>query len=155
MPATWVVVADRAAARIFVAGSPTGALEEFESYAHAEGRAHARDLTTDDPGRAFDSVGAGRHAIEPKIGPREQEAIAFARELAERIGQARTRKQVRRVILVAPPEFLGYLRGALDQETRRIVEGEYPLNVVKLRPEEIRAHLPARLYSALSASSGK
>jgi protein required for attachment to host cells len=151
MPSTWVVVADSSAARVFIAGSPTGALQEVESYAHAEGRAHERDFRTDEPGSTRDSAGFARHAMEPKVRPKEQEQIAFARFLAERIGQARVNGDIERVILVAPPEFLGHLRGELDGEAKRIVGGTFPLNVVRMRPDEIRGHLPERLYSALPA----
>jgi protein required for attachment to host cells len=151
MPATWVVVADSSAARIFVAGSSTGALQEIASYAHAEGRMHDRELRSDQPGRAFDSMGAGRHSMESKVSPREQEVQAFARQLADRVETARARNEINRVILVAPPEFLGHLRNALDADARKIVEGEYNLNVVRMRADEIRGHLPERLYSALAA----
>lgn len=151
MPATWVLVADSSAARIFVAASPTGTLEEIESYANAQGRAHERDLGSDNPGRAFDSIGQGRHAMEQKVSPRQHEVIAFAKLLADRVEQARARNEVSRVILVAPPEFLGHLRGALEQETRRVVESEFKLNVVRMRADEIRARLPEKLYSAISA----
>jgi protein required for attachment to host cells len=152
MPATWVVVADSSAARIFVAGSPTGALQEIASYAHAEGRAHERDMRTDEPGLVTkDRMGYARHAAEPKVRPKDQEQIAFARFLADHLEHARARGELQRIILVAPPEFLGHLRSELDQDAKKIVEGEYGLNVVRMRPEEIRGHLPERLYSTLAA----
>lgn len=150
MPTTWVVVADSAAARIFRAPSPTGPLEEFESYAHAEGRAHARDLAADEPGRSFDSIGVGRHAVEPRVDPKEQEKAGFAKLIADRVRSARGKGECHRLFLVAPPEFLGHLRAALDGETRRLVEGEFGLNIVRLRPEQIRAKLPERLFSAVA-----
>jgi protein required for attachment to host cells len=146
MPSTWVVVADQSAARIFDAPTATGALEEIESYAHAEGRAHARDLKTDQPGRAFDSVGAGRHGMEPSVLPKEQEAISFARFLNAHLEDARTKNKVERLILVAPPEFLGHLRNTMDKDAKKIVQSDHALNVVRLRPEEIRGRLPERLY---------
>lgn len=149
MAVTWVVVADSSAARIFIAGSPTSSLEEVASYAHTEGRLHEADLRTDGPGRAFDSVGAGRHAMEPKVRPKEQEAVAFARLIAGHIDKARAKSEIGRLILVAPPEFLGHLRGTLNNDTKKIVEGEYKLNVVRMRAEEVRAHLPQKLYSAI------
>lgn len=150
MPNTWIVVADSAAARFFRAPSPTGALEEFESYAHAEGRAHVRDLVTDAEGRQFDSFGKGnRSGMQPRVDPKEQENIGFARMIAERVRSARSKGEVNRVFLVAPPEFLGHLRSTLDGETKRLVEGEFALNVVRMRPEDIRSRLPERLYSAL------
>ena len=151
MPATWVVVADSSAARIFVAGSPTGALQEVASYAHPEGRAHDRDLRTDEPGVTKDRMGYAKHANEPKVKPKEQEQIHFARFLADHLEHARATGTINRIILVAPPEFLGRLRGELDADAKKIVEGEYGLNVVRMKADEIRGHLPERLYSALSA----
>jgi len=150
MAKTWVVVADSSAARIFTAATPTGGLDERESLAHPEGRMRAQELTSDLPGRAFDSKGKGRHAMESEVGPREHEAIAFAREIAGRIAAARSRGELDRVVLVAAPEFLGLLRDALDATTRRAVEAEFPLNLVKMTPAEIRSRLPGKLYSTLA-----
>jgi protein required for attachment to host cells len=150
MPATWVLVADSSAARIFDAPSPTGALEEIASYAHAEGRMHERDMRTDEPGVTHDSAGYAKHGMEPKVKPKEQEAIGFARFLADRLESARSKSEIDRIILVAPPEFLGHLRNVLDDDARKIVDGEYNLNLVKLRPDEIRKHLPEKLYSVLA-----
>lgn len=150
MASTWIVVADSSAARIFDAPSATGALSEVASYSHAESRMHERDLRTDQPGATKDRVGYAKHGIEPRTSPKEQEAIVFARMLAETIERARAKSQIERVLLVAPPEFLGHLRSALDANARKIVEGEFKLNVVRLAPDEIRRHLPEKLYSALA-----
>jgi protein required for attachment to host cells len=152
MGATWVVVADSSAARIFNAPSPTGALEEIASYAHAEGRLHESDMRTDEPGMTKDRAGYAKHGMEPKVKPKEQEAIAFARLLAKRIELARSKSEIERVILVAAPEFLGHLRDVLDEDARKIVDGEYNINVVRMSPDEIRKHLPERLYAAVATS---
>ena len=149
MASTWIVVADSSAARIFDAPSATGALNEIASYAHAESRLHERDLRTDQPGTTKDRTGSAKHGIEPRTSPKEHEAIVFARMLAETIERARAKSQIQRLLLVAPPEFLGHLRSAMDANTRRIVEGEFTLNVVRMAPDEIRRHLPQRLYSSL------
>jgi len=150
MPSTWVVVADSSAARIFDAPAATGALTEIESFAHTEGRLHERDLRTDQPGTTKDRAGYAKHGIEPRTNPKEHEAVVFARMLAETIERARAKSQIERVLLVAPPEFLGHLRSALDANARKIVEGEFNLNVVRLAPDEIRKRLPERLYSSLA-----
>ena len=151
MEATWVVVADSSAARIFNAPSPTGALQEIASYAHTEGRMHERDMRTDEPGVTRNGFGYAKHGIEPKVKPKEQEAIAFARLLAGLVERARATSEIGRIILVAPPEFLGHLRNVLDDDARKIVDGEYNLNLVRMRPDEIRRHLPEKLYSSLGA----
>ncbi|MCZ7563454.1 MAG: host attachment protein [Burkholderiales bacterium] len=150
MASTWIVVADSSSARIFAAPTPTGGLEELESFAHPEGRMRAQELTSDLPGRAFDSVGAGRHAMESEVGPRAQATTVFARRLAAHVGSARARGEIERVLVAAPPEFLGRLRDALDDATRRAVEAEFPLNLVKLSAAQIRARLPEKLYSTLA-----
>ena len=150
MASTWVVVADSSAARIFDAPLATGAISEIESFVHTEARMHERDLRTDQPGSTKDRAGYARHGIEPRTSPKEHEAMVFARMLAETIERARAKSQVERVLLVAPPEFLGHLRSALDANTRKIVEREFNFNVVRLAPDEIRKRLPERLYSSLA-----
>jgi protein required for attachment to host cells len=152
MPATWVLVADSSAARIFAAPSPVGALNELYSYVHAEGRAHERDFRTDEPGVTHDSTGETKHGYAQRVQPKEQEAIAFARFLARQLEHARATSKIERIILVAPPEFLGHVRGQLDDATRALVEGEHSLDVVRFRAEDIRRHLPDRLFSAVAAS---
>lgn len=150
MAKTWVVVSDSSAARIFAAPTPTGSLEELESLVLPEGRMRAGQLETDAPGRAFDSMGAGRHAMEKEVGPREHEVAAFARELARRLAAARSQGEIERLIVVAAPEFLGKLRDSLDAATRKLVEAEFSLNLVKQTAAEIRGHLPEKLYSTLA-----
>jgi protein required for attachment to host cells len=150
MARTWVVVAGSSAARIFAAPKPTGGLEEVESLVLPEGRMHPRQLASDLPGRAFDSVGGGRHALENEVDPREHAVNAFAHQLAERMAAARSQREVERLILVAAPEFLGKLRDSLDAPTRKLVESEFPLNLVKRSAAEIRRHLPRKLYSTLA-----
>lgn len=150
MTMSWVLVADSASARIFNAPTPTGPLEELEAFAHPEARLPARALTSDLPGRRFDSGGPGKSAMESQVGPKQQEAIAFAKLLADRVGQARARGEIARLIVVAPPEFLGHLRAAIDSETRRRVTSEHALNLVRMKPAEIRSHLPEKLYSTVA-----
>lgn len=145
---TWILVADSSAARIFCADEPTGPISELEAIVHPEGRMHARDLTSDLPGRAFDSMGQGRHAMESEVGPREQTAIDFAHLLAKRLESARVQNRLQRLAIVAPPDFLGVLRKVLGGETRRLVVLELDRNLVKLSPKEIRERMPDALYEA-------
>ncbi|HVE48638.1 MAG TPA: host attachment protein [Casimicrobiaceae bacterium] len=146
MKATWVIVADKSAARIFSVPSPMGELEEVATLAHPEGRLHDRDLRTDQPGQTRDSAGYAMHGMEPKVKPKEQEAMNFARYVAKHIETARVKNQLERVVIVAAPEFLGNLRNAMEEDTKKIVAGEHSLNVTKLRSEEIRKRLPERLW---------
>ncbi len=149
MAATWVMVANGGAARLFRAESPLGVITELESIVHPEGRMRVQDLTSDIPGRAFDSAGQGRHAMESEVGPRRQALREFAGQLAARLERARRNGEMGRLVIAAAPGFLGELRKAISTETRRLVAHEIDRDLVRLSPQEIRAHLPERLYSTL------
>lgn len=150
MASTWVLIADSGGARIFTAEAPDGPLREIESIVHPEGRMPARELTSDLPGRAFDSAGHGRHAMESEVGPRKQAAIDFAVLLADRMERARVQGETERFVIAAAPEFLGLLRKSMSDHTRAMVAFELARDLVKLPPQEIRAHLPERLYSEVA-----
>jgi protein required for attachment to host cells len=89
-----------------------------------------------------------RHAMTREVDPKKQEAIAFAKQVAERLESARHQGEVERLILVAAPEFLGLLRGNLTSDLRRVIEEELSLDLVQMTPPEIRAHLPETLFGA-------
>jgi protein required for attachment to host cells len=133
-------------ARVFVVPGNGDPMRELEAFAHPEARLAVRDLTSDLPGRAFDSMGSGRHGMQSKVGPKEQEAINFARFVADRIESARTGHEFDRLVLVAAPAFLGRLRTALDDPTRRLVDGELDLDLTRLPPDEIRKRLPESFF---------
>ena len=56
-------------------------------------------------------------------GPHERVVADFARELAARLRQARVANTFERLVLVAPPKFLGLLRAQLDDPTSARVVG--------------------------------
>ncbi|WP_243039247.1 host attachment protein [Dyella sedimenti] len=147
----WIVVANRAVARLFQASQPTGPLEELEAFIHPEGRLQEGDLVTDRPGRTFDSVGAGRHAEDPDTAATVSEANHFAIELSRFLQKAGAERKFDALVLVAAPAFLGILRERLDVSTRERVILEVDKNLVQHGPAEIRGHLPERLYSILGA----
>ena len=143
---TWVVVADSSRARIFKAESALGPLQELATLAHPEGRLHAQELTSDLPGRAFDSSGlGGRHALEQNIDPKENEALKFARQVAEYLENGQSENQFARLVLVAAPKFLGHLRQSLSNGVVALVSQEIDKNLVQQSTEDIRRHLPERL----------
>ena len=139
---TWVVVADTVRARIFAEEAPRGPLIEIEALTHPEARLHEQQLTSDLPGRSFDSAGQGRHAMGHTFEPKHQEAVRFAKEVSDRLTSARRAGRVQKLYIVAAPAFLGMLRDALDEATQRVVAGEINKNLVTHDVAEIRDHLP-------------
>lgn len=143
MTYTWVVVADSTRARIFNAESSSAALCELEELGSPEGRLHDRDITSDLPGRSFDSNKAGgRHAMEPTTDPKHELALEFARTIARHIESGRVNHTFEQLVIVAAPTFLGLLRDQLTQACRKLVAFELNKNLVQQTPEAIRAHLP-------------
>jgi protein required for attachment to host cells len=89
-----------------------------------------------------------RHSMTREFDPKQQAAITFAKQVAERLESARRHREMDRLMLVAAPEFLGLLRNNLTSELRSMIEEEINLDVVQMTPDEIRAHLPETLFSA-------
>jgi protein required for attachment to host cells len=161
----WVVVANSTGARIFTPAPPAPRLKdpealqysmeelppsrlvELETLEHPEGRLKSQSMDADRPGRSFESAGMKRHAMSREVDPKNQEAIAFARRVTNRLESARRQGEVDRLILVAAPEFLGLLRDNLTSELRRMIEKELSLDLVQMTPREIRAHLPDTFFN--------
>lgn len=131
MKQTWIVVAESTRARIFSTKGAGKSLEEVADLSHPESRLHDRELSSDLPGRTFDSHGQGRHGMEQATRPKEQEAQAFAAEIVERLDQARHEGQFDALVLVAPPAFLGLLRSKLSKPTQDTVVSELNKNLVE------------------------
>jgi protein required for attachment to host cells len=145
MRKTWVLVADSARARFFTTDTPKGPLTEFEDLVHPEARAHARDLTSDRPGRAVDRGGQGRHPMGSINAAKEHEAEEFARAIASRLEAGRKAGQFEQVVLVAPPDFLGLLRKAISHSTAKLISCEITKSVARRTPDAIRSLLPIYL----------
>ncbi|MGH8489284.1 MAG: host attachment protein [Gammaproteobacteria bacterium] len=141
MAKTWIIVAESSRARIFVTENPRAPMDEVEDIVHPEGRLRAQDLRSDRPTRVFDSKGQGRHAVESEVEPRHQEAINFARRIADRIEDARVSGGFDELVLVAPPAFLGLLRDNLSANAMKRVVQSINKNLAQLDEAQIREHV--------------
>lgn len=140
----WVVVANGSVARIF-SGKNSHTLTELEVLEHPATRIHGRDLVSGKPGRAFDSVGGGRHGLEPKLTPQENEAQHFAAHIANHLEHGRRTNAFSKIYLIASPTFLGLLRHSLDGHIKGMIAFELDKDATAKSPEEIRSYLPIRL----------
>lgn len=145
MPATWVVVADSARARIFTVDTEDqrAPLKQVKELLHPESRSHERDLTTDANGRTFDSEGPGRHAMSENVSPKKHEAWKLCRDLADDIEKARAQSRFNRLVLIAAPAFLGQLRKTLSPATARMVIREIDKDLAHMDESGIGNHLPS------------
>lgn len=142
-PGRFVVVADSGVARIFHASGAvpsngsgnihrTAALDEVARIDRPSARQRGRELTTDRPGRVFDSRGrtgvgppsAARHSAQSDENPHTVEIERFAKDVARRLDSERRKRPMNEVVLIAAPRFLGVLRPHLSVPTRGLVRRE-------------------------------
>jgi protein required for attachment to host cells len=142
MAISWVLAADSSHAKILRADNRVGPLVAIEELEHPESRMKDTELYADEPGRAFDSAGQGRHAMENEVDAKKEESLRFAKQLCEKLRQAAVDKAFDKLYIVAAPAFLGELRDCLDDQVKSRVAGEVAKDVVKQSPEEIRQKLP-------------
>lgn len=138
----WIVIANQSEARIYATDSVRSPWVELRRLENPDAQEHPRDLVSDRPGRAFESGGVGRHAMEPPVDVKEQQAIRFATEIAREIDAGRIDDRIERLVLVAAPEFLGHLRRSLSAPAAALVTEEVAKNLVRLDPDDLREHLP-------------
>lgn len=139
---TWVVVADSSRGRIFVQEGPGEPLVEAEDMVHPGARLRGAELASDRSGRHSGAFGQGSHMFDVRTDAKEHEAENFAREIAEHLETGRTGGRFQKLVLMAPPAFLGELRGQLSDEVRKLVVGEVGKDLVTHSAEEVRKHLP-------------
>lgn len=141
MDTTWILVADRAGARLFGQrgrGKPLTLLRDFP---HPEGRLRNQDIDADKHGRAFDSMGEGRHAMSTEQAPTDRVAERFAKELAQTLDQGRTQNAYGDLVLVAEPAFLGMLRAALPEPLAAKVTASVNKNLAHVNERDLLDHL--------------
>ena len=141
MAITWVVVAESSRAKIFEGTKRNTPLRELQDLTHPESRLHERELTSDLPGRTFDSGGEGRHAMGQVVSPKEQESLRFAQAIAGHLEIARIEGRFEKLILVAAPAFLGLLHDSLSNNLNKLVIEEVRKNLVQHDAADIRSRL--------------
>ena len=114
----WVVVADESKAIVYGRESRSGPLQELFSLDNDVARKKMDELISDSGGRSFDSRGKGRHTMSSdQSDPQKAAAMAFAKQIAERIAEALHNGSCRAFALIAAPRFLGVLRKAVSVAT--------------------------------------
>lgn len=137
----WIVVADGSRAQIFLNSGPgTGLLPAMQHALVADNRPSG-SISSDRPGRTFDSAGSGRHAMEPSTDPHRHAQMSFAHDLAELLDEKRKKKVFEQILIIAAPRMLGDLRLALKEETKKLVIGEIDKDLTKLSVKDLTSHL--------------
>ena len=117
-----------------------------------------RDMESDRPGRFFDHApsptgrrgATAHHAAGGERSTHKHEAAEFARRIATLLEEGRRAGEFERLVVMAPPRFLGLLREALPQSLSSIIAAEIAKSFVHEPPAQWRSHLPDQVFNRLS-----
>lgn len=138
---TWILVADAARARVLLATAPQAPLAQVPGLHLEAEHQKTSDIVSDKAGRTFQSVGSGRSAYEAHEDPHRALKRTFAHHLSDMLAEKANAGAFDRVVLVAPPAFLGDLRATLSESVRGRVHAEIAKDLTKTPNDEIRSHL--------------
>ena len=136
----WVLVASNGRAKI-LAVLNVRSLAEIWHMEHPEASLQGRELITDSPGRSYDAVGVGQHAMEFNTDPERQQLIKFAKQICNSIESAGKQGHFDQLVVIAAPAFLGQLRSQLGPATARLIVQEISKNVTRFNTKEIQRYL--------------
>jgi len=145
MSKIWILVSDAARARVFEIPSRGANMTEIACYIYPDSRSPEQHTGPGRLPRTQESANAARHAIEPHTSPHEKHLLQFAQTLSVALRRAKLEERYDRLVLIAPPRFLGVLRECLDPHTRECVLDEIDHDLIGLSPTELRARLPGKL----------
>jgi protein required for attachment to host cells len=142
-PQTWVMVADRARARVFEWTNHSGPLQELSDFANPRGRLKEGELTSDRPSATFSSKGhQSAHPTQPPKSAVESAADEFARSLIGELKAGLDSNSCKRLVLIAPPQFLGLLRSHFDKRLEQAVAASLDLDLTRESADAIFSRLP-------------
>lgn len=145
MAITWILVANASQAKLYANAGPKKGLKLIKDMKHPESREKAADLVSDRPGQLH-SPGNSHRASQPKTDPKTNEARHFAQELARELNHGRASGLVERLILVAPPAFMGLLNEKLDNPTAHLVSDRFEKDYTKAGEKELSGHLESCIF---------
>lgn len=145
---TWIVVADRARARVYNTVWPElPRLDEVADLVHPEATLHVRETVSDGPG-TFRQSQTAPHFGEPRADFPHRMAEEFARQLAAHLDTARLKGSFGHLVLVAPPLMLAALRRELRHPLGDMVVEEIDTDMGDLSTDEVRQRLSRHVEAA-------
>ena len=80
------------------------------------------------------------------MSPVEHENDLFAHILTRYLDDARKANRYNRLYLIAPPKFLGLIRGSLDDEVKKMVQGELQKDISTFTAHEVEGYVKENIW---------
>lgn len=157
-----IVVADQSEADFYELEQRDMPPKFVQRLEDADAHLHDRDLKSDRPGRVFDhapTVGGRRgavahHSTGGERNPRKVEARRFARRITEALEQERRQDRYERLVVMAPPAFLGLLREEMSAAVHAVLTAEVGKDLVHELLDALSAYLPPGTFTRHPIASG-
>jgi protein required for attachment to host cells len=138
----WVVVCDGAKALVLENAGDAQDLNLKTREVYEQKSKATHEQGTDAPGRAFNSVGNARSAMEQTDWHQRSET-AFLEELVKTLDRELSAGLFKSAVVCAPPRALGILRQAYTPALKQAVRAEVDKDFVRIPVHEIEKHLAA------------
>ncbi len=117
---TWILVSDAARARLFESPGNPASLTLLQQWEHPESRYKAGELGADRHSTVTTATGI-HGGISQQHSPKDIEIEHFARNIVEHLNMHAAKKIFDRLVLVAPPHFLGLLKKLLNGTAQQML----------------------------------
>lgn len=139
---SWVVVCDGAKALILQNAGDNQLMNLKVQETLTQPNEADRDIGADKPGRSHQANGQSGSAVE-ETSWHDQAEEMFLKRVAGRLDDLVHEKDVRRIVLVAPPKALGQIRPSLSADTQAVITAELAKDLTNLPVDQIERHLAA------------
>lgn len=137
MSETWIVVADRATARIFDPDGPKGRWNMLHEFLHQSGRERNQKLRGNRPDQIQNNgERTYRGALEPNTLSKVEEG-RFAKEICDFLERSYMTQAFKELVLVSPPSMLGSIRAHLPRWLHEKVVRELDKDYGHLKAHEL------------------
>ena len=149
MKTRWILVADRAHAKIYQQkgrDTPVVLLHDIEN---PEGKLQPHELKSDKQGASFSSSSYGHNSMSSEVDPVETILERFAKQLSETLVASARKKEFDELVVCAGPHFLGRIRPQIAKHSEIKVIGELEKDYVHCAAKELQEHISHLSYSQL------
>jgi protein required for attachment to host cells len=141
MGTMWVLTANRGFAKIFEVKGVGRQIKEIQHVDNPDGRKKGSEIFTDSPGRSFDRLGPGRHALTNERDAHEREQKVFTQKLATLLQEGLENRTFDELAIIAPDKFLGELHQVLSEQVKKMTTKEIHKDLAEHLSHEERVDL--------------
>ncbi len=138
---TWIVVADGAKARILLYTSRLKGVQQVPDGHFHEPHPPTHELVTERQPRVQESIGAARHAVEPRVDPHQQREAHFLTRIAGHLDRAEQQSKFEHLVVVAPATALGVLRKEFSPSLKKRIIAEIPHDYAHQSNDYVYQHI--------------